>query len=1256
MDLYMMNCELLATCSALGYLEGDTYHKEPDCHETVKDLIRYLRREDETRDIRQQLGASQIVQTDLIPIIKQYHDDKALFETIIRLLVNLTQPAIVCFGKVPKDKMFRHYFLDVVSYLQGYKVAFADGEVWTVLSRKLYELLQLDWENRQEEDSLLIERMLLLVRNILHVPADPEEEKRTDDDASVHDQVLWAIHQSGFDDLLKFIASSDSEQQWCMHVLEIVSLMCREQTSEQLARAGQARSSGEKAQDELELQATRQRELADRQARIRALGTRHSRFGGTFVVQGMKSISDKDLIYHQPLKEISQVSFDREKNPKRKPKNRQPMKDGDGTRRSTLSIRLFLKQFCEDFLENCYNGLMRTVKDNLVRMKTQDHDETYYLWAMRFFMEFNRVHNFRVDMVSETVSVRTFHFIETNLTNFYEMMLTDKDDITAWSRRMHLALKAYNELLMTVNAMDSSKDPTVRDSANVIKSNIFYVMEYREIFLTLLRKFDETKQPKTYLKDLIETTHVFIKMLERFCKNKGHVVVQKKRRKTKRRKRTAEQGAAGPAEPSEEDLNTVWDGLSGDLSTFIQGEGELPQDVAPFDAALDTPLEEQRVQAMISIQDSLRGGDPGRALATLRAAREVWPDGAFGTADISQEDEFMALREICFTALPRPVTEQPEDNPEPGEEGEAEEEEVPQFNVAEQDFNFQDYIRRFANPQMLKPYVRLLADYRTNSTHINHCIAKMLHRVAWDCKMEGLLFQISLFRIFQRLLEDPAGSSYSELTKFAKYVLGRFFSLVTRASPSDGSGNIFPELLFWKGAKEAYEMTEGYGSYQEVRKQKRGGVEWSPDEQEELVMWYNRFKEEGGDEDIVDRIRQNISDPNKNRQQIITQLVMQGVVQDRSELKRKKRPRHSAIWREEEELQLQQLFDKHKLSDDPVGDIMSEMTEKRSKKKVVEKLLDMGLVSDRKDLYKKRRRKGGKKKDKEEDFVVEEDDEDDEMSRLEEGEPVPSDAELDTADSSDSDSDKQSEESDGEGGTVPTLLKRLQDDGFGDQLQWIASGLERTAEDRETDESGESVPIVPLTEESETAMEHRTFQKLLKMVGLAPPANEQESFWRIPGSLSAAELRKTADVLTGKEAADDLPTKKQSSSRYKALKELAKKQGKEKKRDKPARQEDEPPAASKSGKKRARQLDSSDEDDNESVTSGSSKRSRKGSSNYDQEESMAAGEEEDKPSEEATNMKNTLDSDSDSEDDNVPLRQIAHARPRIESSDSEEDK
>lgn len=36
--------------------------------------------------------------------------------------------------------------------------------------------------------------------------------------------------------------------------------------------------------------------------------------------------------------------------------------------------------------------------------------------------------------------------------------------------RMHLALKAYQELLLTVNEMDSSPDENIRQSSNVIKS------------------------------------------------------------------------------------------------------------------------------------------------------------------------------------------------------------------------------------------------------------------------------------------------------------------------------------------------------------------------------------------------------------------------------------------------------------------------------------------------------------------------------------------------------------------------------------------------------------------------------------------------------------------------------------------------------------------------------------------------------------------------------------------------------------------
>lgn len=86
----------------------------------------------------------------------------------------------------------------------------------------------------------------------------------------------------------------------------------------------------------------------------------HSTFGGTFVVQNMKSISDKNLIYHQGL--AKDIHFDKNKVPRKRPRNRKPIIDAEVTRRSTLSIRVFLKEFCVQFLENCYNTIMHAIK------------------------------------------------------------------------------------------------------------------------------------------------------------------------------------------------------------------------------------------------------------------------------------------------------------------------------------------------------------------------------------------------------------------------------------------------------------------------------------------------------------------------------------------------------------------------------------------------------------------------------------------------------------------------------------------------------------------------------------------------------------------------------------------------------------------------------------------------------------------------------------------------------------------------------
>ena len=75
-----------------------------------------------------------------------------------------------------------------------------------------------------------------------------------------------------------------------------------------------------------------------------------------------QSLGDRELIYHRSVQDVDRFTLDTNKRPRKKPRNRQPIKDVPVVRRSTLSIRLGLKEFCVQFLENAYNPLMYAVK------------------------------------------------------------------------------------------------------------------------------------------------------------------------------------------------------------------------------------------------------------------------------------------------------------------------------------------------------------------------------------------------------------------------------------------------------------------------------------------------------------------------------------------------------------------------------------------------------------------------------------------------------------------------------------------------------------------------------------------------------------------------------------------------------------------------------------------------------------------------------------------------------------------------------
>lgn len=141
-------------------------------------MLRYLRRDDEQRKyIRLSLLKADLITNDLIPIIKTLESEtnNEIFDVILRLLVNLTQPAILFYDlKVPENIIEKDIFNKIDRYLQSSKIFLTDRKFLEILVKKFNNLLNENWDGLLEEDEIEIERILILFRNILYIKMDDE--------------------------------------------------------------------------------------------------------------------------------------------------------------------------------------------------------------------------------------------------------------------------------------------------------------------------------------------------------------------------------------------------------------------------------------------------------------------------------------------------------------------------------------------------------------------------------------------------------------------------------------------------------------------------------------------------------------------------------------------------------------------------------------------------------------------------------------------------------------------------------------------------------------------------------------------------------------------------------------------------------------------------------------------------------------------------------------------------------------------------
>ena len=97
------------------------------------------------------------------------------------------------------------------------------------------------------------------------------------------------------------------------------------------------------------------------------------------------------------------------------------------------------------------------------------------------------------------------------------------------------------------------------------------------------------------LRDTIDTTNVYFKMMENFCK--GKVVVQTKKKNVKRKiGKTVPKPVQRSKEEQQEEREGQWDTIVSSISIVLVNSINIPEEEhpIPFDAASDKAIDDQK--------------------------------------------------------------------------------------------------------------------------------------------------------------------------------------------------------------------------------------------------------------------------------------------------------------------------------------------------------------------------------------------------------------------------------------------------------------------------------------------------------------------------------------------------------------------------------------------------------------------------------------------------------------------------------------
>jgi len=291
---------------------------------------------------------------------------------------------------------------------------------------------------------------------------------------------------------------------------------------------------------------------SERQKTQTLKSSRHSHFGGTLLISkpgGKRSyVSASDYLARggKTATATAKVGASRRKNKmaevfvgsgKSSSMNSRPGASATLSREAagpnSKRAKVALHEFCTKFVEDCYGPLMKSLKNEFRResSKLENGDKTFFFKIIWFFHQWWRVGREHRNEGAGKKDVGTKseeadglkkpngsaqNLIFTMDVFMFNLVLTSTDEYFDHKKPAALAQAAalYTEMIHMLHAMYDSQDSTEHMMALGLMDRLFYANEPIDRLPKLLSRWTPGMYGREYLCDLVECTHVTLRLLD----------------------------------------------------------------------------------------------------------------------------------------------------------------------------------------------------------------------------------------------------------------------------------------------------------------------------------------------------------------------------------------------------------------------------------------------------------------------------------------------------------------------------------------------------------------------------------------------------------------------------------------------------------------------------------------------------------------------------------------------------------------------